>query len=128
MRAADTNVLARYLLQDDDRQSHIAGEIIAAGVYISSTVLLELGWLLTSRYGLTRDIVADLLTDLLDIPAVHVDRPADILWATERFAKGADFADMIHLVGAAPATAFATFDRGVAKAATNSPIPVETLA
>ncbi len=128
MRAVDTNVLARYLLQDDDRQSPIAEEVIAAGIYISSTVFLELGWLLTSRYGLARDIVTDLLTDLLDIPAVHVDRSADLLWATERFAEGADFADMIHLVGAAPATAFATFDRGVAKAAANSPIPVETLA
>ncbi len=49
-------------------------------------------------------------------------------WAIGRSAKGADIADMIHIAASRHQAAFATFDRGVARAAgPDSPVPVETL-
>src|SRR3546814_2135236 len=66
LKAVDTNVLARFMLDDDSVQSPIARDLVKAGVFVSLTVLLELGWLLQSRYGLERGHLAASLLDLLD--------------------------------------------------------------
>lgn len=128
MRAIDTNVAARFLLADHPEQTAAAIAIIESGVYIPLTVLLELGWLLTSRYRQSREVVAAALLNLIDLPSVQVAEVAIVRWALGRFGDGGDFADMLHLVAARDATAFATFDRGVAIAAgPDSPVAVETL-
>ncbi len=128
MRAIDTNVAARFLLADHPEQTATAVAIIGSGVYIPLTVLLELGWLLTSRYRQGREVVMAALLDLIDLPGVQVDNAAAVRWALGQFGTGADFADMLHLVAARDAATFATFDRGVAAAAgADSPLPVEKL-
>jgi len=126
VKAADTNILARYIVRDDAQQGAIAETIVAAGVYLPSTVLLETAWLLGSRYRMERADVAATLEDLLRLPGI-VSEDADwIAWAIKRFAEGADFADMIHLVAARTADAFVTFDRPMAKAAgAQPPLPIE---
>lgn len=55
MRAIDTNVLARFLLNDDPDQGEVARRIVEDGIFLPLTVVLELGWLLGSRYGFSRD-------------------------------------------------------------------------
>ena len=128
MYAIDTNVLARYLLNDDADQSAIADATVAAGVFVPVTVLLELCWLLSSRYRQSRDVVASSIVDILDLPCVTVADAAGIRWAVARFAAGADLADMIHLIGSTPIAGFATFDRSIAvDAGPDSPIAIETL-
>ncbi len=117
MRAIDTNVVARYLLQDDPAQAAIAIEVIRAGVIVSSTVMMETGWLLSSRYRQSRDVVAAALLDFIDLPVVHIDNASGIRWALDRYRDGADLADMLHLVEASVADLFATFDAGIAKSA-----------
>lgn len=129
MRAIDTNVAARYLIQDDPDQAAIAADVIRAGVHVPLTVIMELGWLLTSRYRQARDAVAVTLTDFIDLPSVHIDNADAVRWALDRYFEGADLADMLHVVAAVPGTSFATFDRGIAAAAgTDTPVPIETLA
>lgn len=128
MRAIDTNIVARYLLADDADQHRTASEIMAAGVFISTTVLLEIGWLLQSRYLFPRTSIARLLAGIVDLPSVSVADPAAVTWAINRFAAGADLADMIHIVEAKSANAFVTFDRSIARDAGLDPlIPIETL-
>ena len=128
MRAIDTNVVARYLLADDPDQHARSSDIIASGVFISSTVLLETGWLLLSRYRLARRNVASLLAAIVDLPSVSVADPHAVSWAIDRFAEGADLADMIHVTEAKPAGTFVTFDRSIADdAGRDTPVPIETL-
>jgi len=129
VRAVDTNVVARFLLDDDPHQSPIARGIIAEGVVIPVTVLVEIGWLLSSSYyRYPPRIVAEILRDFLDLPTVSVMQPNAVEWALDRAIAGADFADMLHLVAAVGAASFVTFDRGIAKVAGAAPpIPIETL-
>lgn len=51
MRAVDTNVLVRALVQDDPTQARRAQACLnAQRVYVPVTVILELEWVLRSRY------------------------------------------------------------------------------
>lgn len=113
MKAVDTNVLARFMLDDDPVQSPMARELVKAGAFVPLTVLLELGWLLQSRYGLARTHLASSLLDLFDVPGIVMDDEGAVRSAIAAYAKGGDLADHIHLVGAKGASAFATFDRRV---------------
>jgi predicted nucleic-acid-binding protein len=128
VRAIDTNVLARYLLNDDERQSAVARDMLAADTIIPLTVILETGWLLLSRYRLPRRTVAAALLAVVDLPSVHIDDEPAVRWALGRVEAGGDLADMLHLAGSQNATAFATFDRAISRAAgADSPVPIETL-
>ena len=56
MNGLDTNILVRYLVDDDQRQSELVSRIIEAGVeqgetfFISDVVVCELVWVLDSAY------------------------------------------------------------------------------
>lgn len=113
MKAADTNILARFMLDDDPVQSPIARDVVKAGVFVPLTVLLELGWMLQSRYGMERGHLASSLLDLFDVPGVVLDDDDAVRSAVAAFAKSGDFADHIHLVAAKGVEAFVTFDRGL---------------
>ncbi|NIJ39365.1 putative nucleic-acid-binding protein [Sphingopyxis panaciterrae] len=114
MKAVDTNILARFMLGDDPLQSPIARDLVKAGVFVPLTVLLELGWLLQSRYGFERTHLAASLLDLFDVPGIVLDDDGAVRNAVAAYAKGGDFADHIHLVAAKGVEAFLTFDRRVA--------------
>jgi predicted nucleic-acid-binding protein len=130
MIALDTNVVARFVLNDDPDQTAVAVQLLAEPSTLSHTVLLELAWLLSARFGMGRAILAETLADVVALPNVMVADLEMVSWAIERFAAGADFADMMHLIGARMAAGrFATFDRRLAaQAGPSAPLPVETLA
>jgi predicted nucleic-acid-binding protein len=128
LKSLDTNILARLILRDDERQTLLAESIIHEQLFVASTVLLELGWLLMSRYEMSRADVVLNLNDLMMVPNIVIHDPELVEWAVARFASGADFADMIHIIASRPASCFLTFDPKLAKhAGEASPIPVETL-
>lgn len=113
MKSVDTNVLVRFILDDDPVQSVRAEDIVKGGVFVPITVLLELGWVLGSRYGLARKELSETLAALLDVPGITVaDEPA-IRHALVAHASGADFADALHLAASQGTEAFVTFDKGV---------------
>lgn len=126
--AIDTNIVLRLIRRDDEHQTVIAESLLRDGVFVPVTVLMETVWVLDSYYGLPNAEIAHIIRDLLDLPDVSV-RDSDLVrWAFERFAAGADIADMIHLVEARDMDRFATFDRGIArKAGPRAPVPIETL-
>ena len=126
VRAIDTNIAARLLIHDDPEQARIAREIVSEGVLLPATVLLELSWLLESRYRLPRREVHLLLTTFIAADTVAVHDRELVEWALARYGKGAPLADLLHVCAAASATSFVTFDKDVRKhAGSRPPVPIE---
>ena len=97
MHAVDTNVLVRALVRDDAAQAAKAEEILARDeVFVPVTVMLELEWVLRSRYGFTAEKVAQALALLCAMPRVSVGEADAVRQAAARVAKGWDFADALH--------------------------------
>ena len=127
MRSVDTNVLVRAFLNDVAEQYEIAREVLARPLLVTTTVVLELVWVLTSSRRQTREEVVANLRDLLEVRHIVFADAAAVSWALERYADGGDFADMLHLALSRGASSFVTFDQGIARHAVGSPVPVETL-
>ncbi len=111
MRAVDTNVLARYYLQDDTAQARLAGKFLAAGgVYIPKTVVLELGWVLRSVAGHTAGKVADCIAHLIALPGVTIEDHEQVEMALHYCREGVDFADALHHAASHACSEMITFD------------------
>ncbi len=105
MAALDTNVLVRWLTDDDAAQSKAAARLLSHAVgagerlFIPATVLLEMEWVLRSRYRFDRLAVAEAVDGLLSAPELELqDEPAveRALWLFRQ--EGAeDFADCLHI-------------------------------
>jgi len=122
MRALDTNVLARFFVDDADdaqaaKQRPAAIAALAQRSYVSVTVLLELEWVLRGFYELpTRDI-SRVLRALASIEHITLEDRDAVLVAVDAFGKGLDFADALHVARSSRASGFATFDQRLAKRA-----------
>jgi predicted nucleic-acid-binding protein len=125
MIGLDTNVLVRYVMQDDPKQSQKASRLIEsltpeAPGFVPLVSLVELVWVLTSCYDLTRDQVGQALEALLRTKEIVLDRAEQVSQALRTFgASSADFADclMERTAAAAGCGETMTFDAGAAKAA-----------
>lgn len=119
MNAIDTNVVVRYLANDDRVQSAKARSLIDGGpVFVATTVLLEAEWVLRSGYGYSNETIAEAFGAFVGLPTVGLEEPRKIATALDRLAEGFDFADALHVAAAAgDCDAFLTFDRGLAKTA-----------
>ena len=125
MRALDTNVVVRYLTGDHREQASRARAVIDGGpVFVSTTVLLECGWVLRSAYGFGGEEVAAALRAFAGLPTVSVEGPAMLAEALDRAAAGMDLADALHLGAAARCEAMLTFDRRFVEAARGTPVEV----
>ena len=126
MIAVDTNILARWILLDDDGQLSIAKRLLAEPCWVSWTVLLELVWLLGSHGKLARAQIAEVLDVLLAMPTLHFDRPGNLQWAIDRYRRGGDIADMFHIASTGDVSAFLSFERTLPrKAGDKPPVSVE---
>lgn len=119
MRAVDTNILARYYLDDDARQSRLASEILADGdVFVPKTVLLELEWVLRAVAEQPRAGVLDCLRHLIDLPGIVVEDREQVESALAASVQGIDFADALHHASSRACEEMLTFDdRGFARRA-----------
>lgn len=119
MIALDTNILARYLLDDEPAQARAARRLLAdakAEYWIPVTVVLELAWVLR-KADAPRSVVIERLRDLLSLRNVRVQN-ADLVFQALRWAvQGMDLADALHLVLSGKAERFATFDEALIKQA-----------
>ena len=111
MIAVDTNVLVRFLVDDDPAQSRRARSLIERHpIRLTNTVILEAAWVLSSIYGFDRARILVALTDVLGLEHVTPDDPSAVAQALAWFEAGLDFADALHVAASHPATRFATFD------------------
>jgi predicted nucleic-acid-binding protein len=118
MIALDTNVVVRFLTNDDAPQARRARRLIEANeVLVAATVLLEAEWVLRAAYGFGADQIRKGFLDLLGLATLHTDAPDRIQQALEWYATGLDFADALHLAFSQAATQFATFDDKLARRA-----------
>jgi predicted nucleic-acid-binding protein len=118
----DTNVLVRYIMQDDARQSLQATRLVEALTadlpgFVPLVVVVELAWVLGSAYGLRRAQIVAAFEGLLRTKEIVVER-AEIVWQAVRlFRSGnADFADCLIERSALSAGCerVMTFDRSAA--------------
>lgn len=135
MRALDTNVLARFFVDDADdpeaaRQRPAAVAALSARAFVSVTVLLELEWVLRGFYVLPKKDVLRVLRALCGIEHVTIEDRDAVLRALDAFDKGLDFADALHLARSARAASFASFDRRLVQRAQRLGLqpPVQRLA
>lgn len=123
MIGLDTNVLVRYIMQDDATQSAKAAKLIDALTedrrgFISLISIVEFYWVLSSCYGLSDDQIKQALDILLRTRQIVVDRAEQIHRALRVFAAGrADFADCLIacLSASAGCEQTMTFDATAAK-------------
>lgn len=125
MIGLDTNILVRYVMQDDAKQSEKASRLIESLTaespgFVPVVALVELVWVLTSCYDLTRDQVAQALDVLLRAKEIVLERAEQMGQALRTFsASAADFADCLiaRTAAAAGCERTMTFDTGAAKGA-----------
>lgn len=123
MIGLDTNVLVRYIMQDDARQSPLATRLLEslqpqAPGFLALVSVVELGWVLSSAYGLDRAQLAQALEGLLRTKEIVVEQ-AETVWKALRVFQNtnADFADCLieRSAAAAGCQQTLTFDRGAVK-------------
>ncbi len=124
MKALDTNILVRFLTNDDSgqaqrvyrlfRQAEESREIFIVPV----PVVLELFWVLESAYGIARQEILDALDALLQLPVLEFDAQDAVraCLADARRSRG-DLSDLLiarYAVSACEAESVLTFDRKAA--------------
>jgi predicted nucleic-acid-binding protein len=104
MIGLDTNVLVRYLTQDDPAQARKATHVIETAaeqrelLYITSIVLCELVWVLEDAYGYRRHDIQTVLERILRTAQFRFDTKQQLWQAWHDYRAGrADFSD--YLIG-----------------------------
>ena len=126
MRSIDANIILRLLLHDHPEQEELARDVLTRPAMLLATVILEIVWVLQGK-GWSREHISRGFRDLLELEHLFVPDEAALIWVSERFEHGGDFADMFHVALSGGATYFTTFDRKLQNYCRGGPVPVETL-
>lgn len=100
MIGLDSNVLVRYIAQDDPVQSAAAAEVIDGLTeeeqgFLTSVTWAELYWVLTRSYGFARAAVLERLQTLALADEIRSEDAAAVASAIHAARQGADFADAL---------------------------------
>lgn len=124
MPGLDTNVLVRWLVADDDTQTAQVQALFDAArsagdtLFVPTAVVLELEWVLRSRYGIDKPAVLLGLNALLETQELELQSEAALERALHLYRQGrAEFADCLHagLCAAAGRAPLLTFDAKAAR-------------
>ncbi len=122
MIALDTNVLVRYLVEDDARQGALAATLINrviasdASLFVSDIVVCETVWVLSISYRIDRTAIATMLRDLFRARHLRFAAPDQLVRALDAYVAGkGDFADYLLREHArfAECESVATFDKAL---------------
>lgn len=124
MIALDTNVLVRYLVDDDPAQSLAARALLEdrtaeQPAFVCREVMIELVWVLQRTYRLPRDRIASVLEALVAADGLEIEAANDVALAALRYRRGeAGFSDLMIMCAAKRqrASPLYTFDRQLAQA------------
>jgi predicted nucleic-acid-binding protein len=120
MMGLDTNVLIRYLTQDDPAQAAKATEILERRLtpknpgFVSVVAMVETVWVLDRAYGLTAQEIADAVERLLQVEVLVIENEQEVFTAMVALKqRRGSFADaLIAELGArAGCTRTLTFDQ-----------------
>ena len=121
----DTNILVRYIVKDDDRQSIVVAKVFeqhirkSESLWVPVTVMLELEWVLRSRYKFSKGDVIRAMSALLATFELEFESEGALEQALSSYEDGsADYAEYLHLALArnGDALPFLTFDEKASKA------------
>ena len=93
MIAVDTNILVRYAVKDDKRQTALATGFLADNeCRVLKSVILELVWVLSSSsgYHLTREVVVERLGHIMGLPTIDTEDAIQVAQAIHWYEKGMD--------------------------------------
>jgi predicted nucleic-acid-binding protein len=103
MPALDTNLLVRWLVDDDVSQRQRVAAVFDQAIKQSSplwvpvTVALELEWVLRARYGYDKPSILKAFNGLLETRELHFHEEASLERALHLYRMGtADFADCLN--------------------------------
>ncbi|RZJ42024.1 MAG: PIN domain-containing protein [Brevundimonas sp.] len=115
---ADTNVILRLLVRDDERQTRLAVKTLkeAESVALPLVALCEAVWVMGRTYGLPHTEIAAKLRDLIAIPTADYDALA-VEAGLAILDAGGDFADGVIAASGAVlgGDTFVSFDRRAVK-------------
>jgi predicted nucleic-acid-binding protein len=121
----DTNVLLRFLTEDDPKQAPIAQEWIRAAmkkdekIFLTGTVLCEMVWVLSRSYKFSKEELLEVLEELMSTTHIDVEEHETTWDAIHDYAfSDADFADCLirRKSLAAGCSKLLTFDEKLSKA------------
>lgn len=130
MTSLDTNILVRYLLNDDPQQGKNALTLLSSSEEFTApiSVLLELVWILEVN-DCTREEILKGVRHILGLPNFKMKELEAITYAIRWYEGGMDFGDALHLSLSARDERFVTFDRSMEtmarKMATFPPVYLE---
>lgn len=132
MKALDTNVLARFLMNDDEQQAQQVYRLFKeaeAGrerFYVSLLVVLELLWVLESCFKLARTEVLAAIEDLTLLPVLDLEG-SNVLqsFIIEAATLNADLSDLLiaHQARHQDCAEVYTFDKKALRCAVFSKLP-----
>jgi predicted nucleic-acid-binding protein len=103
MIGLDTNILARYYIQDEadkeaEKQHQLARTLIESGqaLMVCKTVMLEFEWVMRGYYHFSASEIVAVFKHLLSLESVNLEDRASIQQAVANFESGFDFADALH--------------------------------
>ncbi len=124
MRAIDTNVLVRWLVEDDLPQAERVGVLLERArregdsLFVSDLALCEMVWVLRSSYGFPRRAVSEVLALVLASEPLVFSHAEGLARALAAYEVGrGDFADYVMREQArlVECTSLLTFDRALWK-------------
>ena len=118
MIAIDTNIIVRFLTQDDHTQYELSLRLFKQeDLFIPDSVLLETEWVLRFAYEFSPAEIVTALRKLLGLDNVYVEDGFKMAQVIDWHEHGLDFADALHLANSQHLPEFATFDEKFIKRA-----------
>ena len=117
MIGLDTNVLARYYIDDEgdaeaQNQRSASRRLIESGqpLMVCKSVILELEWVMRGYYEFAPAQVASVMRHLLDQAHITVEDRESVEQALSNCEAGIEFADGLHHASYRACTSVASFD------------------
>ena len=125
MIGLDTNILVRYITQDDSKQAQLANALMdnldenSLG-FVSMVTVVELSWVLETSYSFSREQFTAVMQTLLSVDTIKLDNAVSVASAVRAYSSSkADFSDCLieRLCASAGCSKTMTFDRAAVKSA-----------
>ncbi len=118
MIAVDTNIIVRFLTQDDELQFRNSREILQnENIFIADTVILETEWVLRFSYKFKPPEICTAFRKFFGLPNIYLTNPNLIFQVIQWHEDGLDFADAFHLAQTQHCSKLYTFDEQFVKKA-----------
>ena len=94
MQLIDTNVILRFILNDNSEMAQRASEVIASGAYTKPEIIAEVVYVLKSVYSMPKEKIKSVIHGLSDI--IQIENSDSVVYAIDLFSHTSlDFVDCL---------------------------------